>query len=131
MDDAAKRRSSKVAPGARHRRLDYRAFPGRTAEYQIYGFNSQAGPMQPGTRGKWLRVADIAELNKTIDAMRQIVPDGGSSLERAFMAISTLSPRPDNVYLITDGLPTMGLDARAKKRHRHRASAPAVCLKRQ
>ena len=40
---------------------------------------------------------------------KDIVPQGGSSLERAFLVITQLSPRPDNVFLVTDGLPTQGL----------------------
>ena len=36
------------------------------------------------------------------------MPEGGTNLERAFAAIGKLRPKPDNVYLITDGLPTQG-----------------------
>jgi len=39
---------------------------------------------------------------------RDIVPAGGTSLENAFAAASALQPRPDNIVLLTDGLPTQG-----------------------
>ena len=60
-------------------------------------------------RGQWLSVSDVNQLNTVIETTRQLVPGGGSNLERAFMVIESMSPRPDNVFLITDGLPTQGL----------------------
>ena len=36
------------------------------------------------------------------------MPSGGTSLENAFDHLQTLSPVPDNIFLITDGLPTQG-----------------------
>ena len=35
-------------------------------------------------------------------------PEGGTSLEAAFAAAAALNPPPDNILLITDGLPTQG-----------------------
>jgi hypothetical protein len=43
--------------------------------------------------------------------LRKTVPKDGTSLENAFIAMSALNPRPDNVILITDGLPTQGTSA--------------------
>ena len=37
-----------------------------------------------------------------------IAPGGGTSLHRAFDVIGKMSPRPDSVILLTDGLPTQG-----------------------
>ena len=62
------------------------------------------------TRGRWLPVSDNRQLNDIVAMAKDIVPQGGSSLERAFLAITQLSPRPDNVFLVTDGLPTQGLN---------------------
>ena len=41
-------------------------------------------------------------------ALRKIVPQDGTSLENAFTVIGQLSPQPDNVIIVTDGLPTQG-----------------------
>lgn len=82
-------------------------FP-RNSEYQIYTFNTGTRSVLPGQDGKWLKVANQAELNSVIEALGKIVPEGGTNLEKAFAAIGKLRPRPDNVYLITDGLPTQG-----------------------
>lgn len=81
------------------------------ADYQIITFNTQASALLDGTEGKWLEVADQAQLEKVSSALRRIVPGGGTSLENAFIAMQQLSPSPDNIFLITDGLPTQGIDS--------------------
>ncbi len=80
----------------------------RDSQYQIYVFNTKARALLPGLAGKWLEVSNKAKLNAMIEALGRIVPEGGTNLEQAFVTISKLRPRPDNVYLITDGLPTQG-----------------------
>ena len=37
-----------------------------------------------------------------------MVPEDGTNLENAFVSAGQLSPLPDNIYLITDSLPTQG-----------------------
>ncbi|MCY3751445.1 MAG: VWA domain-containing protein [Gammaproteobacteria bacterium] len=82
-------------------------FP-RDSQYQIYVFNTKTRAALPGQEGKWLDVGNKSDLNSVIEALGKIVPEGGTNLENAFAAIGKLRPRPDNVYLITDGLPTRG-----------------------
>ena len=41
-------------------------------------------------------------------ALRAVAPRGGTSLYHAFAALRTMNPRPDNLILLTDGLPTQG-----------------------
>ena len=82
-------------------------FP-RDSEYQVYTFNTETRSALPGQDGKWLKVDNKPQLNSVIEALGKIVPEGGTNLEKAFAAIGKLRPRPDNVYLITDGLPTQG-----------------------
>ncbi|NCF17974.1 MAG: VWA domain-containing protein [Haliea sp.] len=78
------------------------------SKYQVLKFNTEAGPALPGTEGKWLEVANQAQLEEVSSELRKITPSGGTSLENAFLALQTLSPSPDNIFLITDGLPTQG-----------------------
>ncbi|MCY4210084.1 MAG: VWA domain-containing protein [Gammaproteobacteria bacterium] len=80
----------------------------RGSQYQIYVFNTDTRALLPGLAGKWLDVNNKTELDSMLEALGRIVPEGGTNLERAFAAISKLRPKPDNVYLITDGLPTQG-----------------------
>ena len=76
------------------------------SKYQLLTFNTEAKPALAGTEGKWLEVANQAQLEKVSDELRKIVPSGGTSLENAFLALQRMSPAPDNIFLITDGLPT-------------------------
>ncbi|WP_324316326.1 hypothetical protein [Povalibacter sp.] len=81
------------------------------SEFQIYAFNTQTWPLTEGSAGKWLKVNDPNALNEALTALRKTVPKDGTSLENAFIAMNTLNPKPDNVILITDGLPTQGTSA--------------------
>jgi len=78
------------------------------SKYQVITFNTQARAALPGTEGKWLEVANQAQLADVGSALRKITPSGGTSLENAVVALRALSPPPDNIFLITDGLPTQG-----------------------
>lgn len=80
--------------------------PGK--KYQIYRFGTAASTLIPGAEGKWLSTDDAAGLTAALTAAREIVPDGGTSLHRAFAIIQQMTPRPDSVILLTDGLPTQG-----------------------
>jgi hypothetical protein len=75
---------------------------------QIIGFNEQATWLIPNSEGRWVTVEDGRELDAPVDALRAMYPQGPTSLHAAFNAIERLDPQPDNIYLLTDGLPTMG-----------------------
>lgn len=79
-----------------------------SAQFQVYAFNTTVESAVVGTTGNWLAVTNGAQLTAAIQAVRQRVPTGGTSLTRAFAAAARLSPQPDNIYLLTDGLPTQG-----------------------
>jgi hypothetical protein len=78
------------------------------SKYQVLTFNTETRPALKGTEGKWLEVADQAQLEQMSGELRKITPTGGTSLENAFLALQSMSPSPDNIFLITDGLPTQG-----------------------
>ncbi len=82
-----------------------------TSNYQVITFNTQAKAALDGTDGKWLEVANQVQLEEVGTALRDIVPSGGTSLENAFISLQAMSPPPDNIFLITDGLPTQGTSA--------------------
>ena len=77
------------------------------SEFQIIGFNTEATRMLPGS-DDWLAVSDSEALDDSIEALKQLSPSGGTSLEHLAIALGDLSPLPDNVYLIIDSLPTQG-----------------------
>jgi hypothetical protein len=75
---------------------------------QIYVFNEQPHSVVDGSDGRWIDVKDGSELTAAIASLRKVVPGKGTSLINAFGVIKALDPQPDNVFLITDGLPTQG-----------------------
>jgi len=81
------------------------------SKYQVYTFNTSAQPLLTGTEGSWLEVADEEQLDKVVEALDKVVPAGGTSLENAIVSVLDLAPLPDNIFLITDGLPTQGAAA--------------------
>jgi Mg-chelatase subunit ChlD len=82
----------------------------RDAQFQIYVFNTTARPILPGTDGVWLGSRD-GKLEQAVASLRGMAPEGGTSLHAAFAAAAALSPPPDNILLLTDGLPTQGATA--------------------
>ncbi len=80
------------------------------AQYQLIAFNDQAAPVLANSAGTWLDVADTQTLEAATQALRELVPNRGTSLVNAFDALDTLPDRPDNIFLITDGLPTQGAE---------------------
>jgi len=108
MDDAAKRRSWKWQQALATVDWISARFPAGS-EYQIFTFDTVVDPALKDTKWRWLKVSDYDELNRSIDELKKVIPAGGSSLAAALASVNRMSPRPDNIYLITDGLPTQGL----------------------
>ena len=86
----------------------------RESSFQIYLFNNETRSVLPDTTGTWLKVTGEPGLSRALAALRQVVPGSGTSLYRAFAATAAITPRTDNIYLVTDGLPTQGLMANEK-----------------
>ena len=77
-------------------------------QFQAYTFDEQARPLLAGTGGKWMTVRNGKRLDEVMARLREVVPSGGTSLSAAFKAIASMKPPPDDVYLLVDGLPTLG-----------------------
>ena len=80
----------------------------RDSYFQIVTFNESAQALIESSDGEWLPAGERSTLDQAVANLRGTVPQKGTSLHHAFAAIKTLRPRPDNVILITDGLPTRG-----------------------
>jgi hypothetical protein len=91
-----------------------------TSQFQIYTFATEATPLVDGGEAQWLDASAPRSLQDAILELGRVVPDGGTSLHNAFAALRSLNPPPDNVYLLTDGLPTQGA-----KRPRGKTVSPA------
>lgn len=81
------------------------------SEFQMYAFNTQTWALADGSKGRWLKVQDPNALNEALTNLHKTIPKDGTSLENAMTALNELNPKPDNVILITDGLPTQGASA--------------------
>ena len=79
-----------------------------STQFQVYAFDTAPRPVVEGTAGRWLSKGDSDQVETALRALRRTAPTGGSSLQNAFAVIRQLDPAPDNVILVTDGLPTQG-----------------------
>ena len=59
--------------------------------------------------------AKARAINNVLTAARNITPQDGTSLVNALLMMRTIEPQPDQVILITDGLPTQGSVAPSRK----------------
>ena len=53
-------------------------------------------------------MGDGSDPEIAVARLKKLVPKDGTSLHAAFSAASRMNPRPDNIYLLVDGLPTQG-----------------------
>jgi hypothetical protein len=79
-----------------------------TSRYQVYSYSDGTQVALDGTEGQWLEVADRDQLNSVIDQVGAIVPEAGTNMAQMFQTVAQMNPPPDNIFLITDGLPTLG-----------------------
>ena len=78
------------------------------ARFQIYAFNTSAEPVVAGSDGRWLQASNRDEVEAAVSGLHKMIPAGGTSLYKALAVAKKLSARPDNILLVTDGLPTQG-----------------------
>jgi hypothetical protein len=79
-----------------------------SSRFQVYIFNSQPVPAVEGSEGEWLDAADSLQLEEAVEGLKAFAPDGGTSLENALTMLKDFTEKPDNLFLLTDGLPTQG-----------------------
>ncbi|NIP17271.1 MAG: VWA domain-containing protein [Xanthomonadales bacterium] len=107
MDDEQKRNSPKWQWTVRTVEWLLAQLP-PSSRFQIYIFNTEATPAVADSAGEWLDAADSLQLEDAVAGLREFSPGGGTSLENAFTALADFAERPDNLFLLTDGLPTQG-----------------------
>ncbi|UTW44141.1 VWA domain-containing protein [bacterium SCSIO 12696] len=79
-----------------------------STQVQVVTFNTTTNTMVELENSDYASVADAEELDQLFTNLGDVVPGDGTSLVNAFQSINQLEPRPDNLFLITDGLPTQG-----------------------
>ena len=107
MDDAQKKQSPKWQWTLRTVEWLVAQLPA-SSRFQIYVFNTEAQAALTGSEGEWLDAADSLAMEDAIAGLKRYSPGSGTSLTNGFGAIADFENRPDNVFLLTDGLPTQG-----------------------
>ncbi len=100
-----------------------------SSQFQIYTFSETSAPVYTEETSEWLDGGNLKHLNTAVDNFYATSPEKGTSLFHAFKSIDELTPPPDNIYLLTDGLPTRGetkpittkVSAKARKNHFRKA----------
>lgn len=75
------------------------------SKFQVHAFNTDSRTIV--NDAEWLE-PKRNNLDEVMAEMNQVVPAAGTSLYNAFQKIRDLKSKPDNVILLTDGLPTQG-----------------------
>jgi len=107
MGEAVKRQSAKWQRALRTVEWLVAQLPPRS-QYQLYTFNTKATPALPNSHLQWQDAADNITIDAAITQLQKTLPAGGTSLINAFSVANDFTQRPDNIFLITDGLPTQG-----------------------
>ncbi len=100
-----------------------------SSHFQIYSFNEKVTPTHEAEGTQWLDGGNGKHLNAAVQNLFGTAPEKGTNLYNAFESINSLSPPPDNIYLLTDGLPTQGastslgnkVSAKQRKKHYRKA----------
>ena len=107
MDDASKRKAPKWRRTLATADWLVSNLPA-ASRFQMYAFNTRARPVLSGSDGNWLQASNRQDVDGVVSALHQLVPKNGTSLYKALAVAKKLSPKPDNILLVTDGLPTQG-----------------------
>ena len=78
------------------------------SDFQVLSFNTEVAAALGEQVNEWHEVSDRTALAKAVQGISRIVPKNGTNMATAFKAAMEMQPRPDNIFLITDGLPTQG-----------------------
>ena len=78
------------------------------SRFQVYQFNTQANAIVEDTEGQWLDASETLDIENAIEGINTVVPNGGTSLYHALATINQFEQQPDNIFLLTDGLPNHG-----------------------
>jgi von Willebrand factor type A domain len=84
------------------------------SKFAFIGFNDKARLLSQGK--SWSSAVNQGELTNTVQIISGLTPTGGTNLEAGMRLAMNLNPRPTNIYIVTDSLPTQGSASCAKKR---------------
>lgn len=74
----------------------------------LFNFNETIQPLTNNQSMQWVQSQNETGVNTMINHLFELVPEKGTNLSKVFYAIKKMKIKPDNIILITDGLPTQG-----------------------
>lgn len=81
------------------------------SRFQLYTFDQESHPLLPQSAREWLNLPSPGAKVQIAKALSNITAAGPKNFESAILGLSRISPPPDRVILITDGLPNMGVES--------------------
>ncbi len=85
------------------------------SKFQVYMFNNTVEPVIKGSGGIWLDADDAAQMDEVIRVLRRTPPENGTNMRAALEIAGSLTPLPDNIILLVDGLPTLEEESTNKR----------------
>lgn len=79
-----------------------------SSDFQVLTFNTDTSAVYGDEINQWYEVGDRDALNAVVSGVQEVVPENGTNMAQVFATAMNMRPRPDNIYLLTDGLPTLG-----------------------
>lgn len=80
----------------------------KNSRFLIVNFNKKTYSLENNQKLKWIEVSNHLHVNEIFKNLMKLIPENGTNLSQAFSVIKKLPQKPDNIILITDGLPTLG-----------------------
>lgn len=105
LDDQAKRSAPKWRRTVRTAEWLLANLPA-SSSVQVVLFNTKTWAAASDLKGQWVPINNRSAVDRMLATVRKTIPQEGTSLYHAFAAATKLKPHPDNILLLTDGLPT-------------------------
>ncbi len=105
QSDEVKRQSKKWQRVVRSVQWLISSLPGDAA-FQVMLFAEDTVPLLDRYAVDWIDRNDGDAIKEVIEALGEVVPNGGANLERAFGLVRSMPTVPSSLVLLTDGLPT-------------------------
>ncbi len=79
-----------------------------SSQFLLLSFNTEVKSLSRDQSYTWIKSHETSKINDLYLQLNRLIPEKGTNLIQALSSIKTMSKQPDNIILITDGLPTQG-----------------------
>ncbi len=79
-----------------------------SSQFLLLSFNTKVKSLSRDQSYSWIKSHESSKINDLFIQLNRLIPEKGTNLIQALSRIKTMSKQPDNIILITDGLPTQG-----------------------